>query len=191
MQLYIDTPNTAITVRNNSFNISNKKLNKIISPKRIESIGVTSNATFNASAIKLAAINEIPIYYYNYTGGLIAILQGPTYLKHSELRIKQIQFMTSIEGRTWAKDQLLLKTNLQLQTLNRLIIEFPKFKTELQHIVASITIHKISIDIVDLNTNGFSNSLMGIEGVIARYYFKGINIVIPDLYKFNKRTRQP
>lgn len=191
MQLYIDTPRTTITVRNKAFKIANAVKKTIISPKKIASIGITSNATINASAVKLAAINEIPIYYYNYTGGLIAQLQGPTYLKHSILRIQQLQFMNSNKGLQWAVDQLLLKTDLQLQTLYRIEKEHYKIRPELLAIIAQIKVHQSTIKATDIASIKIENTLMGLEGVIARYYFKALNLVLPDVFKFSKRTRQP
>lgn len=191
MQLYIDTPRTTITVRNNAFNISNTVKQTIMSPKRISSIGITTNATINASAIKLAAINEIPIYYYNHTGGLIALLQGPTYLKHSMFRVQQLQFMNSEKGLQWAFEQLQLKTSLQLQTLTHFAKENYLIRTELLAIIEAMKEHQLTLFEVVLTKPKIENTLMGIEGVLARYYYKALNLVLPNLFKFNKRTRQP
>jgi len=44
MQVFIDTKQTRLTVRNNSFFIKNSTTNRIISPHRITSIAITSNA---------------------------------------------------------------------------------------------------------------------------------------------------
>ena len=191
MQLYIDTPRTTITVRNNAFKITNTVKKTIMSPKRISSIGITTNATINASAIKLAAINEIPIYYYNYTGGLIAILQGPSYLKHSTLRLQQLHFMNSEKGLQWALEQLQLKTRLQLQTLTRFANENYLVRNELNIVIENIKIHLSSLNSPILSSPKVENTLMGIEGVIARYYYKGLNLMLPITFQFNKRTRRP
>lgn len=191
MQLYIDTPRTSIAVRNNAFNITNTLKSRIISPKKITSIGITSNATINASAIKLAANNEIPIYYYNHTGGLIALLQGPSYLKHSILRLQQLSFMNATSGIQWAKAQLVFKTNLQLQTLMRLEKENYLIRDDLLGVIKNIKIHQKTLCEANVTDPKIANTLMGIESVMARYYFKGINLVIPENYRFNKRSRQP
>lgn len=191
MQLYIDTPRTSISVRNNAFNVSNAIISRIIAPKKISSIGITSNATINASAIKLAATNEIPIYYYNQTGGLIAILQGPSYLKHSALRLQQLSFMNAQTGLKWALDQLNIKTELQLQTLTRLEKENYLIRNELVEIIENIKIHQKTLVASIITHPKISNTLMGLEGVMARYYFKGINLALPKIYQFNKRSRQP
>ncbi|AMC10201.1 hypothetical protein Lupro_02560 [Lutibacter profundi] len=191
MQVFIDTKQTSIEVRNNSFFIKNKTTNRIISPKRIESIAITSNATINASAIKLAAIHEIPIYYYNYTGGLIAQLISPSFLKHATLRKQQVLFMKSKQSILWVIAQLNLKTDLQLQTLKRATKENNFLKENLNPILQSIIENKDKLQSVTLESPIIKNTIMGIEGSIARIYYKGINYVLPQKYQFTKRSRQP
>lgn len=191
MQVFIDTKQTSIEVRNNSFFIKNKITNRIISPKRIESIAILSNVNINASAIKLAATNEIPIYYYNYTGGLIAQFVSPTFLKHATLRQQQIGFMKSEQGVLWAIKQLDLKTKLQLQSLQRATQKNKLLKELLIPIITSIKAKQIQLYKIDLSSSKIKNSLMGIEGSIARLYYKAINHILPTKYRFKKRTRRP
>lgn len=191
LQIFIDTKDTSISVRNKCFFIKNENHQEIISAKRIESIAIISNANINASAIKLAAVNDISILYYNYTGDLIAQLRSPDFLKHPKIRHKQLHFMNSERGLVWAKSLLIRKTQLQLQTLKRhnclekhqkenykqCIVDFTK---KLEYL-SSIAIKKVAI----------RNTLMGLEGVIARIYFKAINMIIPNSYHFEKRSRRP
>lgn len=190
-QLFIDTKETNIGVRNRSFVIENKTTKRIISPKKIESIAIISNANINASAIKLAADNDIPIFYYNYTGQLIAQLRSPSFLKHASLRYKQIQFMNSQKGREWAVQQIALKTKLQLQTLHRLVKEKPIAYAEVNNFIDKIKEKKQNLVSVDLKNNTSRNSIMGIEGGIARLYYKSLNITLSENYKFKKRSRMP
>jgi len=77
MQIIIDTANTRISVKNNTFLIENNTKSTQISPKRISSIAITTNCTLNAASIKLAALNEVPIYFFNNFGTLQARLWSP------------------------------------------------------------------------------------------------------------------
>jgi len=191
MQVYIATKETAITVKNRSFYIENKTIKKIISPKLVESIAITSNATINASAIKLAATHDIPIYYYSYTGQLIAQLRSPSFLKHASLRYKQILFMNSKAGRKWALNQILLKTDLQLETLKRLLKEKPIVHIDIEKYYNSMIKKRASLTEVNLTKPISKSSIMGIEGGIARNYYSALNIVLPQQYQFKKRSRMP
>jgi CRISPR-associated protein Cas1 len=191
MQVFIDTKQTSIEVRNNAFFIKNKTTNRIISPKRISSIAITSNAIINASAIKLAANNEIPIYYYNHTGGLMAQLISPTFLKHAKLRHQQVLFMKSEKGLSWAISQLILKTTLQIQTLKRASKENLNLKEKLEPIIQTMVAKKENLSKLLANKENNNNTIMGIEGSIARMYYKALNYLLPKQYQFAKRSRQP
>lgn len=191
LQIYIDTKETSITVRNKCFFIENEKHQEIISAKRIESIAIISNANINASAIKLAAINDISILYYNYTGGLVAQLRSPDFLKHPKLRHKQLHFMNDSKGILWAKSLLVLKTKLQIETIKRYGCLDKKEKNSYKQCLLDISDKLEHLKTVDLHKNNIQNSLMGYEGVIARVYFKAINTIIPKEYSFLKRSRRP
>lgn len=191
MQLYIDTKNTEITVKNKCFLIKNLTQQKIISPKRIESIGILSNIKINSSAIKLAAQNEIPIYFYDFTGKVVSELSNPNYLKHSILRKNQLLFCNQTEGQTWILDQLILKTNLQVQTLKRAAKETPSIAKKLKVIIESIETKKLNLKDFKLNNSFNRNAIMGVEGGIARAYFKAINLILPVEFQFIKRSRRP
>lgn len=194
MQLYIDTKNTTVEVRNACFLIKKGEVKRIINPKRIESIGVLSSIFINSSAIKLAAKNEIPIYFYNTYGKVEAELSNPDYLKHGKLRHKQLLFVNSIEGKKWVINQLLLKTTLQIQTIKRYKKEtiLTKLqKEELIEIIKNINVLVAKIKTLKLDKETFRNTLMAYEGNIAKLYFKALNYFLPIEFKFNKRTRRP
>lgn len=190
MQLYIDTANTKITVRNRCFYISNKTTDRIIAPKRISSVSVTGNITINASAIKLAANHEIPIYFFNHTGTLIANLTGPSYLKHSKLRLAQHSFFAARPGWQWSIETVLLKISLQIQTLKRLCKEKPSIKPEVNDILEAILALKTKIENME-PTSQMNNTLMALEGQVARNYYTALNIYLPSRYRFAKRSRRP
>ncbi len=191
MQIYIDTAQTKISTRNKGFFIQNKTLKRIINPKKIDSIAITTDVNINAAAIKLAAINEIPIYFYNNTGNLIAQLIAPGFLKHARLRKQQLQFMNSTKGMQWAVEQLLLKTKLQIKTLNRASNKDKKTKEELTSIIDAIKDNKEKLIKIDISKPKIQNTVMGLEGGLSRLYFQGVNLIIPEQYRFAKRSRQP
>lgn len=191
VQLYIDTAHTCLQVKDKLFYICNKSIKKQISPRRVDSIAITSDVQLNVSAIKLAAQNDIPIFIYNNMGKLIAQMRSPHFLKHSELRYKQLLFMNGASGIRWIKEQMQLKTASQCQTLKRLARQYPAQKDVLHAGIEMILKTAKQIETIDGQSVGFADSLMGIEGSIAKIYFKALNRVLPEPYKFERRTRRP
>lgn len=191
IQLYIDTANTKLSVKDRLFLIENKTTKRQISPKRVDSIAITANVQLNTSAIKLAATNDIPIFIYNTLGKTIAQLRSPHFLKHSKLRFRQLQFMQQTEGKNWAKQQLLLKTKQQCVSIKRWAKTYPSKRVDLQKIDANIKEYIPKIKEADNQSESITATLMGYEGSIAKQYYKAVNLILPKQYQFKKRSRRP
>lgn len=191
LQLYIDTSLTTIRVKNRLFLIENQTNSKQISPKRIDSIAITSNVQLNTAAIKLAAKNDISIFIYDHLGNSVGQFRSPSFTKHNELRTKQLIFMNQPEGKIWVKEQLYLKTKAQITSINRWIKEFSNCREDLTILKKDIEKYLIKIHKVDLQSFSINETLMGLEGSIARQYYKAVNIILPSKYKFAKRSRRP
>ncbi len=191
IQLYIDTANTFISVKDGLFWVKNKKIQRQISPRRIDSIAITTNVQLNTSVIKLASKNDIPIFIQDRLGRTVAQLRSPYFLKHSDLRLRQLQFMHQKEGKQWAKQQILLKTKEQLVSIKRWAKQFPKHKAVLSEIMLKIQAYIPKIKEFENANPQINDTLMGYEGGIAKHYFKAINTILPPQYRFEKRSRRP
>ena len=192
MQLIIDTANTKISVRNKSFHIQNNDYSKIIAPKRISSIAVTTNCNINAAVIKLAAQHQIPVYFYNNFGTLQARMCSPFLVNLAELRRKQLYFYHTKEATQWVIDILNHKTNLQISLLKQLKSRKPKHRQFTDTTIEQMKIlknkaYKFSAKKID----EVRNNLLGIEGQISKNYFKNLSLFLPQNFQFNTRSRRP
>lgn len=190
MQLFIDTANTLLQVRNKCFFVKNETTQRIISPNRITSIGVTSNITLNASAIKLASAHEIPILFFHRDGSLITLLDGPSFLKQSQLRYKQLRYFNENNSMAWSRHIVILKIERQQITLSRYAKSRPALKQQLGFFKKKLEEQKPKILRIKDPTN-FRGSIMGIEGIAARYYYRAINLLLPENFQFIRRSRRP
>ena len=68
MQLVLDTSGIQLKKNGKSFLIVGKKGKKNIAPAKLTSIAITANVTFDASAVKLAIQNQIPILFFDHIG---------------------------------------------------------------------------------------------------------------------------
>ena len=192
MQLIIDTANTQITVKNKVFFIEKPAFSKQISPKRITSIAITTNCTINASAIKLAALNQIPIYFFNNFGTLQARMGSPYFTNIAKIRKQQLLFYNSPQATNWIINILQIKTATQIETLKRLAKKHSKHKTITQKNIAQLTKGiKASTAYKNQTIENCRNNLLGIEGNLSKLYFKAIQCFLPREMQFNKRSRRP
>lgn len=192
MQLIIDTANTGISVKNKAFFIEKENISKQISPKRITSIAITTNCNINAAAIKLAAINEIPIYFFNQFGTMQARMSSPYFKNIALIRKNQILFYNTPQATNWIIEILQKKVFLQTETLRRLAKKQTKHKTETEKNIKQLllTLQKTE-QYKDIPVEICRNNILGLEGNISKRYFKAFQCFLPEQFRFNKRTRRP
>lgn len=192
MQLIIDTANTNISVKNKLFYIQKETMTKQISPKRISSIAITTNCTLNTAAIKLAAQNQIPIYFFNHFGTLQARMGSPYFVNIATLRKKQIQFYNTPEATNWIINILHKKVQLQIETLKRLAKQQKSYKTAtIREIEKTTRLLNTSTQYKNKPIELCRKNILGIEGALNKNYFRALQCFLPDNMKFSKRTRQP
>ena len=192
MQVVIDTTNTRISVKNNTFFIENETQSRQISPKRISSIAITSNCTLNAASIKLAALNEVPIYFFNNFGTLQARMWSPYFKNIATLRKKQLLFYNTPEATNWLLDVLARKTGLQVTLLKRLQASNPRDKEKFREALLNMNeLLDSARKYKNQPVETCRNQLLGIEGSLSRMYFKNLQIFLPEQFRFEKRSRRP
>lgn len=192
MQLIIDTSKTALTVKNSSFYISNQTIKRLINPNRIDSIAITTHCNINAAAIKLAAQQQIPIYFFDTLGEVQARLCSPYFTNLAKLRRQQLQLYDSPAATQWVISMLKRKTTLQIQTLK----QQSRFRMALiDPIEKDITNMGNRLENLEMYANQpidlCRNHILGIEGNLSKIYFKNISLLMPKPFKFIKRSRQP
>jgi len=192
MQLIIDTANTRLSVRNKVFFIENKTTSRMISPKRVSSIAITTNCDINASVIKLAATQEIPIYFFNNFGTLQARICSPFLVNLAGLRRKQLYFYDTLEATQWVISILNQKTTLQLSHIKQLANRKPRYKITVEENTFRIqVILKKAFALSEVPIDVARNSLLGLEGSISKIYFSMLRLFTPKAFAFEKRSRRP
>ncbi len=192
MQLIIDTANTRISVRNKAFFIENEVISRNIGTKRISSIAITTHCDINASAIKLAANHQIPIYFYNNFGTLQAKMCSPHMVNLADLRRKQLYYYNSHEATCWAIQTIKQKADAQINLLQQLSNRKLRFKADVEEKAKQITYFiKKSDPFHTWHIDKARMHLIGIEGNIAHIYFKCLKQFISEPFNFQKRSRRP
>ena len=192
MQLIIDTANTSLTVKSKLFFIENQKHNRHISPKRVSSIAITVNCNINTSAIKLAAQNQIPIYFFNHFGTIQARTWSPYFSNLASIRKKQITFYDLPEATQWVISLIERKSKYQIQTLKRLSKNKTSIQVEIKKSIEQIQEHSQKlIQFRSIHMDQCRNSIMGIEGNCSKIYYKSISMLLPEEFRFENRSRKP
>lgn len=194
MQLVIDTAQTKITVKDQCFYIQNKTVKRQISPKRVTSIAITSNALVSAKAMMLATENKVPIYYYDRVGDIKAKVWSPYFTNLSSIRKKQILLTESVFALQFSLDNLLLKLNSQEELVTKQARLFggnkskvEQFQKSLEEVRSSLRSYYGSHQTITI----LRSTVMGLEGGFAQVYWKTLNAFIQEEYRFTTRSRRP
>ncbi len=192
MQLILDTAGLSLTTNRGAFQVIKGEQQRRISPKRVTSIAITSHCVVHTQALELAAKNEIPVILFNRIGKAYSRMWSPYFVNLAALRKQQWRFGESIEATKWIIDLYRMKTEQQCNNLKWLKRKAPNQKAALSIAISRMTaIQNITRRHEDKLLVDCRNSLMGIEGSIARIYFRAVAPCMPEAYQFQKRSRRP
>lgn len=192
MQLVLDTTNIVLKTQKRSFYIEAKSGNRRISPNNITSIAITANVLLRADAVRLAIQHQIPILFFDNIGKAKARLWSPYFENLATLRRQQIKFAESNLSTQWIINIFYVKTENQIQNLQWLAQKRPEHRDNL--LKAANIIRSISKKLNEFEGQLITdcrNSIMGVEGSMARIYWSAIGKAMPVPFGFEKRSRRP
>ncbi len=193
MQLVLDTKGLNLRKKRQSFEVVPLEGEaRTFSPNKITSIAITENVSLQADAIRLAVKHQIPILFFDRIGKAEARLWSPYFGSIATLRRMQVRFTDSTQASNWVIELFELKTAHQLQNLRYLKNRKKAQKDILETTISQIeSIAKQLRKYSDTPISESRQSLMGIEGSMARLYFKAVSQSLPVAYQFEKRSRRP
>lgn len=194
MQLLLETRALTLRTRNAAFLVEGEGKANIISPHRVSSIIVGASCLISTSAVLLALEHQIPMVLAGITGKPEARLCSPRLKGIGTLRRNQAQAasLTSISG--WLVENLQVKTQRQARLLSKY------FKNHADKQLAQLAIETaaaLSAAIPSLepflagSPEQYRNEMMGWEGARSRAYWQAVGKLMPPMYQFGHRSRQP
>ena len=153
---------------------------------------VTAACTLSSKAVMLAARHQIPILFFNRMGEAEARLWSPYFSSLAELRRQQALFVGSVDATAWLVRLFMKKTEGKAALLHWLKNRRPGLADDLA--LAMGGMHTIAADYGELTGQPpalCSNSLMGIEGSIARCYWQAVAPCLPPGLHAGTRSRRP
>jgi CRISP-associated protein Cas1 len=192
MQIVLNTHGVMLKVKNGIFVVTDGVETRMVSPEKITSIAITNPCTLTSVAIELAADCAIPIYLFDGTGDMKAVLRSPYFDSLATLRRNQVYFSDAQASAEWVIELFRLKTNHQVEALQYLANQRPTHRRQLDtsaaHVAAETEKLAAYARVPDAK---WSNSLMGWEGSQARKYWQAVGAAMPEGWQFAKRSRRP
>jgi CRISP-associated protein Cas1 len=188
LQLVIDTNGAVLRRKNASFWIHTKNQSRLISPHRISSIALSANCMISTAALRLAILHQIPVYLHDGYGrpeGGVMPISVPSL---AMLRRQQALFYYLPQATAFIIEIFEGKLANQISVLEMLTSDKGIFEErKKQLLVAAEQWRPYENQRID----AVRNQLMGIEGNIARLYWRWVSEALPSGYRFERRSRQP
>lgn len=192
MELVLNTFGTALRVENGIFLVNHKDGKQSIDPKKVKSILISKGASISSDAALLAIKNEIDVLFVEKGGKPAGRLWSIQFGSVSTIRRKQLDFLYSGKAVEWVKEVVTHKIDNQVGLLLTMDDDDVRLKAIITQTLSKLSDYKTKIKAAPgLIVPDIAPSLRGWEGAASRAYFHAVSALLPDEYRFEKRSQQP
>jgi len=192
MQLVINTFGAFLHKHQDLFRINIKEQKYQFSPQKIDSILITSGASFSSDAVELAIEHNIDFIFLNKYGNPYARIWRPKLGSTAAIRRRQLELSESTQGYLSALQLIQKKFDGQIRLLKQLgRTRQGDSVSLLEKGIAGIQSLGKKLDTVKPEAENIAGTLRGLEGSAGRIYFGTIAHILPKDYQFDGRSRDP
>ncbi|QTA80763.1 CRISPR-associated endonuclease [Desulfonema limicola] len=192
MQLVIQRPGTLITQKDEIFRLKNQDDKMDISPLKVESIVITNKAMISSQAVVLALEHNIDVIFLDNFGNPLGRIWFAKMGSTALIRRKQIEAADNSLGLTLVKDLVDQKLNNQVQFLKKLMYARPGKEDNIGDYID--TIEKSAKNLAENKGQTIKDAdqtIRGLEGSAGRSFFQCLSQIMPEKYRFQKRSKRP
>lgn len=191
MQLVINTRGAYLKKEKNCFLVKNDDKSFEVSADKVDSILITTSATITTDAIEFAIENNIDIVFLDFNGNPYGRVWHSKLGSTTLIRRRQLEAEASIVGFNMARGWIAQKLDNQIAFLKDLKKNRPDDREPFDVYISKISQLKDELLNLKGSLNEKRGSIMGIEGMASLTYFDALSSVMPDIWKFNGRSRDP
>ena len=191
MQLIINTYGAVIHKAGNLFEICADGNKNLVSPKKIQSILITTGVHLTSDVIEMAVENNIDILFADKFGNPYGRLWHSKLGSTARIRRSQIELSVQPEGLHVGLQWILKRFESQVNFLKTLRERRTRASAEITNVINLL--EKSADDLKALNGSipDIRNKILGIEGYAGRQYWQLLGGLIPERFQFSERSRNP
>lgn len=193
MNLVLNSFGASLRKENGLFVVATAEGSQTFPPKDIKSITVSRSARISSDAVLLAIEHQIDVLFVDSMGMPQGRVWSIKYGSISDIRQKQIEFLYSSNVVAWVKNLLAEKVNNQIALLLAFRpLEDSPIRTKVNRAINSMEDHKQKIlKMEGEHLSEIAPTLRGWEGAAAKRYFQSLSELLPENYRFEKRSFNP
>jgi len=191
MELYITDLGTVVKKRDDLFEITTSEKKVAVAPQKIKSLVLSKGIFLTTDVIKLAVDNNIDIVIVDDFGNPYGRFWQSKFGSTANIRRKQLEIFGTQKGIELAKQILIQKIKNCAEHLEDLKIKREAKKAFLDKQIKEMKRYIYQIKLVEGNVSEKRGTLMGYEGNAAKIYYQTLSELIPEEFKFEKRSMHP
>ncbi|MCP4136112.1 MAG: CRISPR-associated endonuclease Cas1 [bacterium] len=191
MHLFVNTPGTSVTQKDECFRL--KKGDKVSdeSPMKVKSIIICNKAMISTQAIALALEHKVDVIFLDSFGDPIGRVWFSKMGSTALIRRKQLEAAEQPIGLELVTDMVRQKLENQVRFLKKLMHARPGKESQFTAPLGTIENVLPKLDIKDRTLEEVSDRIRGLEGAAGAAYFQCISKMLPEKYRFDKRSKRP
>ena len=191
MQLFINSPGTFISQKDELFRLKQNERVFDISPLKVESIIISNRAIISTQAIVLALEHNVDLIFLNSYGDPVGRVWFSKLGSTALIRRKQLEAAETCVGLQLVMEMIQAKMKNQIGFLKKLMHARPGKEDTFQSPIETIENAMSALNMNNDNLENVRQSIMGLEGTAGRAYFQCMSKLLPEKYRFRGRSRRP
>lgn len=191
MQLVLNTFGAYLSRRGELFQVKVDGQSTEISARKVRSILISTGAAFSSDAVQLAVEKNIDILFLDKYGDPFGrVWHGRPGSTTAIRRMQLVAAQTDFGGHL-ALNWVGRKFDNQISLLTRMRDRRTRLSAQLTEAIGSIkTLKEQALELTG-NIDARRQSLLGLEGRAGRTYWGAVSLLLPTLFRFEGRSRNP
>ena len=191
MDLILTTFGTYLHREGEMFVINVKEQKQEVSSRKVRTIMITTGASLSTDAIQLALEKNIDIVFLDKFGDPIGRVWHGRPGSTTAIRRAQLRLADTQDGLRLALSWMLRKLDNQMEFLQEARNRRTKLSAQLTEKITALEQSRRQIAALEGELDTVRGSLMGFEGNAGRVYWDAVNLLLPENFRFETRSRNP
>lgn len=161
------------------------------SARKVRSLIITEGVLLSSDVIKLAMEHNIDVIFCDKQGEPIGLVWHATPSSTAKIRRQQLRIADNDQGVNWAKLWIRRKLENQISYLSDAREKRTRLSAALTEKIHTLQQIVTKIDAIEGTLDEMRGSLLGLEGSAGQCYWQAVNLLLPEQYHFNQRSRNP
>ena len=191
MDLILTSYGTYLHRQGEMFVVKVKEQKQEVSSRKVRSIAITTGASLSTDAIQLAMEKNIDIVFLDEVGHPYGRVWHGRPGSTTAIRREQLRLADTEKGLRLALEWLLRKFDNQVEFLREARQRRSRLSAALTEKIDALLELRQALAGVSGELDAVRGTIMGFEGRAGRTYWEAVNLLLPENFQFEARSRNP